>query len=167
MQPAGRATRFGAARDFVTRVSRIRGSLAAGALVASLSVSVVQADPFDGPSFRYGMWRFERTLERIVHFPNVRFLMQKEEITRCVDPTNAMKYTFASPDIGHCRSAKPERAGNHYVFPTRCDYMGPVRTEITVESDVAYIEVNELTVGSFPRTDTVVARRIGDCKSTD
>jgi len=41
--------------------------------------------------------------------------------------------------------------------------MGPVRTTIDVESDTAYIEINELTVGRLPRTDTVIARRIAEC----
>jgi hypothetical protein len=42
--------------------------------------------------------------------------------------------------------------------------MGPVRTTINVESDVAYTEINELRVGEFPRTDTVIARRIAECQ---
>ena len=49
----------------------------------------------------------------------------------------------------------------------RCDYLGPVRTEITVESDAAYTEVNEVAVGKYPISDTVIARRIGDCTSGD
>jgi hypothetical protein len=111
------------------------------------------------------MWRFERTLEH--SSPSTMVILIKEEVTRCVDPTNAMRATFASPDVGSCHSAKPERSNNRYIFSLRCDYMGPVRTEITVESDAAYVEVNELTVGAFPRTDTVVARRIGDCRTTN
>jgi hypothetical protein len=35
---------------------------------------------------------------------------------------------------------------------------------IEVEGDAAYTEINELTVGNFPRKDIVVARRIGDCQ---
>jgi hypothetical protein len=41
--------------------------------------------------------------------------------------------------------------------------MGPVRTEIIVDSDAAYTEVNVLTVGALPRRDMVIARRLGDC----
>jgi hypothetical protein len=58
---------------------------------------------------------------------------------------------------------RPERIANKYVFALRCDYMGPVRTTIDVESDAAYTEINELQVGDFPRKDTVVARRIAEC----
>ena len=41
--------------------------------------------------------------------------------------------------------------------------MGPVSTVITVQSDEAYTEVNELTVGQLLRRDLVIAKRIGDC----
>jgi hypothetical protein len=120
------------------------------------------ADSFAGPVFRQGMWHFERTIERVLTSDG-RHLLTQERLTRCVNPTVAMRGTFSSPDIGTCHSARPERVDNRYVFPVRCDYMGPVRTEITVESDVAYTEVNELAAGPAARVDTVVAHRIGDC----
>ena len=37
-------------------------------------------------------------------------------------------------------------------------------TVITVQSDEAYTEVNELTVGQLLRKDLVTAKRIGDCR---
>jgi hypothetical protein len=85
-------------------------------------------------------------------------------MTRCVDPTVAMKATFSSPSVGNCVSAKPEKSDNKYTFSNRCDYMGPVSTVITVHSDESYTEVNELSVGKLPRTELVVAKRIGDCQ---
>ncbi len=75
-----------------------------------------------------------------------------------------MKATFSSPSVGNCVSAKPEKTDNKYTFSNRCDYMGPVSTVITVHSDESYTEVNELNVGKLPRTELVVARRIGDCQ---
>jgi hypothetical protein len=42
--------------------------------------------------------------------------------------------------------------------------MGAVSTVITVNSDEAYTEVNEISQGEHPRTDRVVAHRIGDCQ---
>jgi hypothetical protein len=42
--------------------------------------------------------------------------------------------------------------------------MGPVSTVITVQSDAAYTEVNELNVGKLPRVESVVANRVGDCQ---
>src|SRR5207253_1276002 len=82
-------------------------------------------------------------------------------------PSEAMKETFRPVSIGNCRSAEPRLIENQYVFPLRCDYMGPVRTVIAIKSDEAYTEVNELTVGNFPRTDTVTARRVGECVAPD
>jgi hypothetical protein len=41
--------------------------------------------------------------------------------------------------------------------------MGPVTTIITVQSEEAYTEVNELAVGRMSKTDRVVAQRVGDC----
>ena len=125
--------------------------------------SQAKAEGFDGPSFRKGMWHFVRTLDLVVH-RKTRQRLQEREMTRCVDPTIAMKATFASASVGNCVSAKPEKSDNKYTFANRCDYMGPVSTVITVHSDESYTEVNELTVGKLPRTELVVAKRVGDCQ---
>jgi hypothetical protein len=93
-----------------------------------------------------------------------RVRLLEREMTRCVDPTEAMKTTFSSASVGNCYSAKPERVANKYIFSKRCDYMGPVSTVITVESDEAYTEVNDLTVGRMSKTDLVVAQTVGDCQ---
>jgi hypothetical protein len=121
---------------------------------------------FDTPTFRKGMWRFVRTLEIVTH-SNVRHRLLKREMTRCVDPTQAMKATFSSASVGNCHSSKPEKISNRYIFSNRCDYMGPVSTVITVLSGDAYTEVNEVKVGQMPKTDLVVARRISDCGALD
>ena len=142
-----------------SRLPRIACGFFVSLLAAAAASSHAQAEPFDGPRFRKGLWRFERTLE----FPLHRYVVRQEEVTRCVDPTNAMKGTFASPDIGNCRSTKPERARNRYTFANRCDLLGPVRTDITVHSEEAYTELNIFNFGNFPKVDKVVAQRIGDC----
>jgi hypothetical protein len=87
----------------------------------------------------------------------------EREMTRCVDPTVAMKATFSAASIGSCVSDKARKSGNQYTFAHRCDYMGPVSTVITVQGDDSYSELNELTVGKLPRSELVLARRIGDC----
>ena len=139
------------------------GVMIASFVAAPLLVSHAQAeDGFGGPTFRKGMWRFVRTLEIVTH-SNVRHKLLEHDMTRCVDPTQAMKATFSSSPVGNCHSAKPQKINNKYIFSNRCDYMGPVSTVITVQSDEAYTEVNQLTVGQLPRTDLVIARRIGDC----
>jgi len=120
-------------------------------------------EDFQGPSFRRGMWHFVRTLELVAH-RKIRHRLYQREMTRCVDPTVAMKATFSSPSVGNCVSAKPEKSDNKYTFANRCDVMGPVSTVITVQSDESYTEFNELTVGNLPREEMVVANRIGDCQ---
>lgn len=119
---------------------------------------------FSGPSFRKGLWRFIRTLDVVrTANKNFKYRVVNAETTRCVDPTFAMKATFSPEPIGSCVSDKPEKVGNRYTFGHRCDYMGTVSTVITVRSDEAYTELNEVSIGENPRTDTVVATRIGDC----
>ena len=125
--------------------------------------SQAKAEEFEGPSFRKGMWHFVRTLDLVVHRKHKQRLLERE-MTRCVDPTQAMKATFSSPSVGNCVSARPEKSDNKYTFSNRCDYMGPVSTVITVLSDESYTEVNELNVGKLPRTELVVAHRVGDCQ---
>jgi hypothetical protein len=125
--------------------------------------SQAKAEGFDGPSFKKGLWHFVRTLELVAH-RKTKYRLLEREMTRCVDPTVAMKATFSSPSVGSCVSAKPEKSDNKYTFSNRCDFMGPVSTVITVDSEESYTEVNELTVGKLPRTELVVAHRVGDCQ---
>ena len=143
---------------------RLRYFYLAIALIAAGPLSTqAKAEGFDGPSFRKGMWHFVRTLELVAH-RKIKYRLLEREMTRCVDPTVAMKATFSSPSVGNCVSAKPEKSDNKYIFSNRCDYMGPVSTVITVNSEESYTEVNELTVGKLPRTELVVAHRVGDCQ---
>jgi len=120
------------------------------------------AETFEGPSFRKGMWHFVRTLDLVGPGKNKQRLLARE-MTRCVDPTHAMKSTFSSSSVGSCVSSKPERSDNKYSFANRCDDMGPVSTVITVHNDASYSELNELTAGKLPRRELIVARRVGDC----
>src|SRR3954470_14804391 len=122
-----------------------------------------QAEEFSGPSFRKGLWHFVRTLDLVAHRKNKHRVLEREA-TRCVDPTVAMKATFASPSVGNCVSAKPEKSDNKYTFANRCDFMGPVSTVITIHSDESYTELNEIAVGKLPRQELVIAKRVGDCE---
>ena len=136
--------------------------LAACLILPALSIPSFAADSFDGPTFRKGMWRFVRTLDLLVHAQGKHRVLQQESI-RCVDPTESMRGTFSSAPVGTCVSAKPEKHSNRYVFAKRCDYLGPVSTVITVDSDEAYSELNQVIEGAVPKADFVTAQRIGDC----
>lgn len=176
MRGGTRVLQSGAAVPPIKESTMISGIGQSKILARTLCVAVALSVPllapngaaaeehFGGPTFRKGMWHFVRTLEIVTH-RNVRHKLFKREMTRCVDPTQAMKATFSSASIGNCHSSRPEKISNKYVFSNRCDYMGPVSTVITVLSDEAYTEVNEVRVGQVPRTDLVIARRISDCDS--
>jgi hypothetical protein len=123
-----------------------------------------QEDGFIGPRFRKGLWVFKRTLDVVRNAnKNVKYRLAQNEVTRCVDPTHSMKATFSSAPVGSCVSDKPEKVGNKYTFGKRCDYLGAVSTVITVHDDDSYTELNELSAGDSPKTDLVIAKRIGDC----
>jgi hypothetical protein len=127
-------------------------------------VQQAEASQSEAPSFRKGLWRFIRTLDVVRNAnKNIKYRVVDREVTRCVDPTHAMKATFSSAPVGSCVSGKPEKVGNKYTFGHRCDYMGAVSTVITVHSDESYTEVNEVSTGESPKTDLVTAMRIGDC----
>ena len=143
-------------------------SLAAGLLLSALPIGQ-QALAYDGPTFSKGMWLFQRSTEFVTKhwvLPNARRVKLEQPVVRCVNPTEAMIETFRSVSIGACQSTPPERKKNTFVFAKRCDYLGPVKTVISVESDTAYRETNELLTGASPKRDIVVARRLGDCGST-
>lgn len=131
----------------------------------------------DWPVFRPGNWLFERSISAVGAataptgakgpMPNAIWVRIEPRVTRCVDPTESMKATFRPSTVGNCRSAQAVKRGKSYFFAMRCDYLGPVKTVIAVESDSSYTEVNEQITGPSRKRDTVVARRIGDCSLSE
>jgi hypothetical protein len=145
-----------------------RLSIIPGVLFAvSLGTVGAYAESVTRPKFRSGLWHFERTVEYVRRPPNENLVLSKTDATRCVDPNIAMTGVFDSPSVGSCRSEKPQLFGNQYVFSNRCDFMGPVSTVLTAESDAAYTEVNLLESKPLPKRDTVTARRVGECQRAD
>ena len=143
-------------------------SLVAGLILSALPMGE-QPMAYDGPTFSKGLWLFQRSTEFVTKhwvLPNARRVKLEQPVVRCVNPTEAMMETFRSVSIGACQSTRPERQKNTFVFAKRCDYLGPVKTVITVESETAYRETNELLTSASPKRDIVVARRLGDCGST-
>ncbi|MGH6710167.1 MAG: DUF3617 domain-containing protein [Bradyrhizobium sp.] len=152
------------AQDPQAPVSSAKISLAKVSATQAARVQQAEVSQTEAPSFRKGLWRFIRTLDVVRNSnKNVKYRLVDKEVTRCVDPTHAMKATFSSAPVGSCVSGKPEKVGNKYTFGHRCDYMGAVSTVITVHSNESYTEVNEVTTGDNPKTDLVTAVRIGDC----
>src|SRR5258708_4139213 len=115
------------------RLGSARGLVARGAALVAVGCGLAasaagKAQEFAGPRFRRGMWQFERTLEYTGLSPKSPHMTVsgRQEMTRCVDPTEAMKEIFKPSSVGACHSVKPEKLDNRYVFSMRCDYLGPV-----------------------------------------
>jgi hypothetical protein len=147
-----------------------RGAPAATAIALASFVSLAaisSAAAYEGPSFRKGLWRFERATEMLgkrTVMPAAARVRVEPTATRCVDPTESMRETFRPLSMGACRSTPARKKGNVYVFTRRCDQIGPVRTTLVIDGDAAYREMHELAVGPSPRREVIVARRIGDCE---
>ncbi len=139
---------------------------AACALLATSSASFA----YDGPTFRGGLWKFERTLETDGK-PNNRLqtsgLPIARQMTRCVNPTDALKgeltAKFMPFRVGACDTKDLQKTDNGYVFQKICGGAAPVKAEIDVKSDSAYTEIHEGRIGKIPTKEIVVAHRVGDC----
>jgi hypothetical protein len=121
---------------------------------------------YDGPTFRQGLWKFERTLETNGETTNrlqTSGISIAREMTRCVNPTQAMKAEFTP--FGACEPKNFRKTDGGYVFQKFCGGGTPIKTEIDVESDSAYKLINEGDIGKMSTKETVVAHRVGDCRN--
>lgn len=136
---------------------------AAFALLATSSASFA----YDGPTFRGGLWKFERTLETDGK-PNDRLqtsgLSIDRQMTRCVNPTLELKAEFTPIKVGGCSIKDLRKTDSGYVFQKICGGAAPIKAEINVKGDSAYTEIHEGNVGKIPTKETVVAHRVGDCR---
>jgi hypothetical protein len=144
-------------------------------LALAAAVALLAATPacfaYDGPTLRSGLWQFERTLEtdgKPTNRLQTSGLLIDRQMTRCVNPTNALKAQFIKKfmplGIGTCNIKDSRKTDDGYVFRKICGGAAPVKTEIDVESDSAYTEIHEGKIGKIPTKDTVAARRVGDCR---
>jgi hypothetical protein len=134
---------------------------AACALLATSSASFA----YDGPTFRGGLWKFERTLETDGK-PNDRLqtsgLSIDRRMTRCVNPTLELEAEFTPLKVGGCSTRDLRKTDDSYVFQKICGGAAPIKTEISVKGHSAYTEIHD--VGKIPTKETVVAHRVGDCR---
>lgn len=112
------------------------------------------------PSFRPGVWEFERLLGN-----------SKLVARECIDPTQEMRSNQASLAKLGCRLSPLTQDGSTYTFTSECSMKLPSGTStwstsssLTVESDSAYrLQVQETTQGKTSE-QLVVAHRVDDCK---
>jgi hypothetical protein len=140
-----------------------------GVLAAAAAVALFAAMPaclaYDGPTLRSGLWKFERTLETDGK-PTDRLqtsgLSIDRQLTRCVNPTSALKAEFTP--LGACKIKDFRKTDGGYVFQTICGSGAPIETQIDVKNDSAYTEINQGNIGKIPTKETVVAQRVGNCR---
>jgi hypothetical protein len=146
--------------------ARHPGVLAAAAAIA-LFAAMSACLAYDGPTFRSGLWKFERTLEADGK-PTDRLptsgLSINREMTRCVDPTSALKAEFTPSGFGACKIKDVRKTDGGYVFQKTCGGDVAVETRIDVKNDSAYTETNQGSIGNISTKETVVAQRVGDCE---
>jgi hypothetical protein len=141
----------------------VRAATAAIALFAAMPACLA----YDGPTFRSGLWKFERTLEADGKPTNrlpTSGLPIDREMTRCVDPTSALKAEFTPSHFGACKTKDVRKTdGGGYVFQRACESGVPIETQIDVKNDSAYTEINQGSIGKISTKETVVAQRVGGC----
>ena len=143
--------------------SIVCGAVAAAGLV--LAIQPAQADEW--PTFRKGLWEFNRTMQGGAGSG----MPDKLSNRRCVDPGEEMKRQNAMFAKAGCTLSPVTRKGNLYSFVAECKggATGKLVSQsvITVESDSAYtVEVEssgEVGPGGGKGSEVLKARRVGDC----
>jgi hypothetical protein len=138
------------------------------AIAAACALFAVGSESFayDGPSFRSGLWKFERTLEtngKATDRLQTSGLSIARQMTRCVNPTLELKEELTPLKVGACITRDLRKTDDGYVFEKICGRAAPIKSEINVKGDSAYTEIHEGNVGKLSTKETVVAQRVGDC----
>ena len=142
------------------------------AIVAGCALFAAGAESFayDGPTFRSGLWKFERTLEtdgKANDRLQTSGLPIAREITRCVNPTLELRAEFTPLKTGGCSTKDLRKTDDGYVFQKVCGDAAPIKTEVNVKGDSGYTEIHQGSIGKIPTKETVVAQRVGDCDLPD
>ena len=158
--------------EMVPRKDRSNPGLrwAALAIAAACALFATSSEGFsyDGPNLRRGLWKFERTLEtngKPTDRRQTSGLLIDRQMTRCVDPTKALKAEFTPLEVGACNVSDVRKKDDGYVLQKKCRGTTPIKTEINIKGDSAYTEINEGKIGKIPTKEIVEAHRVGDCHS--
>jgi hypothetical protein len=150
-------------RKGMSKSANRRAGLAIAAIALVAAMPACRAD--DAPTFRSGLWKFERTLETDGKTTNqllANGLSINQEIIRCMNPTFSVKAEFTSFEA--CKPRDLQKTDGSYALQRVCGGNSPIKTQIDVKSDSAYTEINEGNIGKMSTKETVVARRVGDCR---
>jgi hypothetical protein len=142
------------------------------AIVAACALLATGSESFayDGPTFRSGLWKFERTLEtdgKANDRLQTSGLPIARQMTRCVNPTLELRAEFTPLKTGGCSTKDLRKTDDGYVFQKVCGDAAPIKTEVNVKGDSGYTEIHQGSIGKIPTKETVVAQRVGDCDLPD
>src|SRR5258708_3944087 len=115
---------------------------AACALLATSSESFA----YDGPTFRSGLWKFERTLEtdgKANDRLQTSGLPIARQMTRCVNPTLELRAEFTPLKTGGCSTKDLRKTDDGCVFQKVCGDAAPLKTESCVKADRAYTQIHQ------------------------
>lgn len=129
-------------------------------IAALLVVTAAQVAAQELPSFRKGLWQFERTIDEGAGAP------QKVSLRKCTNPGDDMKRQSAMLSSAGCKLSPVVRSGAAYSYSAQCRLQGASvesRSVLTVESDGAYRLVVDSLEDGRRKHEVLVARRVGDC----
>jgi len=116
----------------------------------------------DMPTFRQGLWEFNRTIQSLGSPGQPQTLTSK----KCTNPTEDMKKQHEMVSKTGCKFSPVVRNGKTYTFTTECKIQGVAvksTSIITLENDSAYSVKVESRSGAQGTNETLQARRTGDC----
>ena len=133
--------------------------LATVLLLASASFTAFAGDP---PTFRKGMWEFNRTVEGQGTGGKPVTMTNK----KCADPSADMKRMRESLSKQGCKFTVPTVMASTYTVSSECKIQGvPVQSQsvVTVESDSAYRVQLTSSGGGRSTRELLIAKRVGEC----
>ena len=134
--------------------------LICGTMATGLAALATAADAQELPSFRKGLWEFNRTIDGGAGKP------QTLTTKKCASPTDDMRKQNEMLAKAGCKFSPATKSGASYSFTSQCNINGvsaQSKSVITVEGDSAYKVNVESQQGGQSTKELLVAKRIGDC----
>jgi hypothetical protein len=124
------------------------------AFLATLAVAA------DWPSFKPGLWQFERTMSSAGKPP------EKVSTTDCMDPTAEQAEQRSMLSKAGCRFSPLEQNGKSYRYSADCRMGGVSVTSKSVleaQGAEAYTITVDSVADGVKTHEVLTARRVGDC----
>jgi hypothetical protein len=130
------------------------------AVAAALTCAFSTALGEDWPTFKPGLWEFDRTIEGMAPAP------KKVSRKQCVDPTADQKTQRGRLTAAGCEFSPIVRTGTTYRYSATCRIAGETTSSSSVlefQSAEAYKLVVDSTTAGQKSHEVLIARRLGDC----